>query len=286
MKIDLQNLASQISGVGANSRIQLGKTENAPEIKTTNFFGRLWNAVTRNSSEKAQNQQTINQVLKSIAENGGSLSQETIDYMEGLATQGKPLSARRFNALMDEAKIEPSMAGDIESDSVDSDDDVDVEASPLFIESLRTKTNVAFHYIPPPAFSKTLQGYLHKEPADEKAGIADFEIKWNTEPLSGSAEEKNAQFLQKLDAHANAPERGDAMTQFLSDNMLRDLSRLMTEANVTSKWEIQTKPDSNFLTIRSVPADGKNGFTCDYLPSQLPQGVGFIKNAKVDYRLA
>ena len=275
MKIDLQNLASQISGVGANSRIQLGKSENAPEIKTTNFLGRLWNAVTRTSSEKAQNQETIRQVLQSIEDNGGSLSQETRNYMEGLATQGKPLSARRFNALMDEAGIEPRRAGDIENDSVDSDDD---EPMPSKLDLLKTH-NV--HYINPEEFRGILQGIIEKSSSEEVSDLGAYELKWNGQALAGSSDEKQAKFQGKLSEYAEAPERGNAMTQYFSDNTLRDLSHLMKEANITSKWEVKTSPNSNFLTVTSVPANGKNGFSFEYLPSQLPGVPGKVFNPLV-----
>jgi hypothetical protein len=273
MKINLQNLASQVSGAGANSRIQLGETENA--IKTTNFFGRLWNAVTRTSSEKAQNKETINQVLKSIKENGGSLSQETRDYMEGLATQGKPLSARRFNALMDEAKIEPGRAGDIESDSVDSDDD---EPMPSKLDLLKTHD---VHYINPEEFRGILQGIVEKSSSEEVSDLGAYELQWNGQALTGSSDEKQAKFQGKLSEYAEAPERGNAMTQYFSENTLRDLSHLMKEANITSKWEVKTSPDSNFLTVKSVPANGKNGFSFEYLPSQLPGVPGKVFNPLV-----
>ena len=275
MKIDLHNLASQVSEVGANSRIQLGKTANAPEIKTTNFFGRLWNAVTRTTSEKAQNQETINQVLKSIEENGGILSPETRDYMEGLATQGKPLSARRFNALMDQAKIELGMTGDIESDSVDSDDD---EPMPSKLDLLKTH-NV--HYINPEEFRGILQGILDKSSSEEVSNLSAYELTWNGQALAGSSDEKQAKFQGKLNEYAEAPERGNAMTQYFSENTLRDLSHLMREANITSKWEVKTSSDSNFLTVTSVPANGKNGFSFEYFPSQLPGVSGKVFNPLV-----
>jgi hypothetical protein len=269
MKIDLQNLASQVSGAGANSRSQLGETENA--IKTTNFFGRLWNAVTRNSSEKAQNKETINQVLKSIEENGGSLSQETRDYMEGLATQGKPLSARRFNALMDEAGIEPSGVGE-----VDSDDD---EPLPSTLDLLK---NSKLYYLKENQLGGVFQEMISKRGEQEMPDLSQQHLTWNGVHLSGSAEEKAAQLQQNLQDYAGAPERGSMMTQFLPQNTLRDLSRIMSEANITSKWDVRTNPDSNFLTIKSVPTENESGFSFDYLPSQLTQGVGTIHNSRVE----
>jgi hypothetical protein len=271
MKIDLHNLASQVSEVGANSRIQLGKTANAPEIKTTNFFGRLWNAVTRTTSEKAQNQETINQVLKSIEENGGILSPETRDYMEGLATQGKPLSARRFNALMKEAALNPSGVGE-----VDSDDD---EPLPSTLDLLK---NSKLYYLKENQLGGVFQEMISKRGEQEMPDLSQQHLTWNGVHLSGSAEEKAAQLQQNLQDYAGAPERGSMMTQFLPQNTLRDLSRIMSEANITSKWDVRTNPDSNFLTIKSVPTENESGFSFDYLPSQLTQGVGTIHNSRVE----
>lgn len=286
MKVNLQNLASQVSGAGANSRIQLGETENA--IKTTNFFGRLWNAVTRTSSEKAQNQETINQVLKSIEENGGSLSQETRDYMEGLATQGKPLSARRFNALMEEANIDPLRPEDPDDDSVDADDD-DYMTSQLNI----LKSGSLFGGMPQERFKDILQRIVDKSSSEGAADLGRYELTWNGESLTGSSEEKKAKFQGKLSEYAETPERGGPITQFFSDNTLRDLSHLMKEANITSKWDIKTSPDSKYLKITSVPHEGefmvkgkvvneiRNGFSFEYMPSQVPGGAGKVLNPSI-----
>lgn len=274
MKIDLQNLASRTSEVAGGSRIQLGGQGNEPEVKTTSFLGRIWNAMTRNPSEKAQNTETIRQVMQSIKESGGSLSQKTLDYMDGLATEGKPLSARRFNAIMEEARIDPGGVG--EADSVDSDDD---ESLPSTLDLLK---NSKLYLLKENQLGGVLQEIISKRGEQEMPDLSQQDLTWNGVRLSGSAEEKAAQLQQNLEDYAGAPERGSMMTQFLPQNTLRDLSRIMSEANTTSKWEVRTNPDSSFLTIKSVPTKDESGFSFDYLPSQLTQGVGTIHNPRLE----
>lgn len=274
MKIDLQSLASRTSEVGGGSRIQLGGAGNAPEVKTTNLFGRIWNAITRSSLEKEQNTETIRQVMQSIKESGGSLSQKTQDYMDGLATDGKPLSARRFNAIMQEARIDPGGVG--EADSVDSEDDDPMPSKLDFLKGGK------LYYMKQQELCDILQGVISRQGDQEMPDLAQQEVTWNGERLTGTAEEKAAQLQQNLDEYAGAPERGSMMTQFLPENTLRDLSRIISGVNITSKWEVLTNPDSNFLKIKSVPARGKNGFSFDYLPNQLPQGTGTIHNPRVE----
>lgn len=271
MKIDLQNLASRTSEVAGGSRIQLGGQGNEPEVKTTSFLGRIWNAITRSSSEKEQNTETIRQVMQSIKESGGSLSQKTQDYMDGLATEGKPLSARRFNAIMEEARIDPGGVGE-----ADSDDD---ESLPSTLDLLK---NSKLYYLKENQLGGVFQEMISKRGEQEMPDLSQQDLTWNGVRLSGSAEEKATQLQQNLEDYAGAPERGSMMTQFLPQNTLRDLSRIMSEANITSKWEVRTNPDSNFLTIKSVPTNNESGFSFDYLPSQLTQGVGTIHNSRVE----
>ena len=195
--------------------------------------------------------------------------------MEGLSTQGKPLSARRFNALMEEAALNPSGVGG--GDSVDSDDD---EPLPSTLDLIK---NYKLSYLKENQLGGVFQEMISKRGEQEMPDLSQQDLTWNGVRLSGSAEEKAAQLQQNLEDYAGAPERGAMMTQFLPQNTLRDLSRIISEANITSKWEVRTNPDSNFLTIKSVPTKNESGFSFDYLPSQLTQGVGTIHNSRVEF---
>ena len=101
--INLADLSRSVQGLNADSRIQLD-TSGAPTIKTTSFLGRIWNAITRSGEEKQTNTNTIRSVISTLKQLGGDvLSPETEHYLNGLAEQGKPLSVRRFTAIMNEA---------------------------------------------------------------------------------------------------------------------------------------------------------------------------------------